>query len=222
MRPVYATLLIAAVTAATPATAPAVQGRDSAACYAGETKAFMCYRAPSSVPQNLRPSDVLHAARSLRAYGIALQPVREPETGAIAVGDDGSVLEEPVYSFLNMTPAGGAADCGEWTIWDQSETAMITAKLMTTSAGGLVWYGDIANVIDGGLDANGSQRTGAGIASCGPDGGSQEVRGNLSHPAYQQYLPLYQSREYVAGWIVIKVVENRAWKRDHVGWELLP
>ena len=82
-----------------------------------------------------------------------------------------------------------------------------------SGSNGLVWFGDIGDAIDGGVSATDAQKASA-IISCGTDGGSKGVKGNTSQPAYVQYKSLYDSGSYVAGDIIVKIVENQAWKKE--------
>jgi hypothetical protein len=122
----------------------------------------------------------------------------------------GISIEEPVYRFLNMTTTT-ARDCGEWTIF-RFNTVLVTAKLMTRRQSSLVFYGDIADAIDGGEDTTSVQRA-AAIVSCGTDGGSREVKASLEHEAYKPYRTLYENGDYISTDIVIKIVEDIEWKK---------
>jgi len=131
--------------------------------------------------------------------------------GDPVLDEDGISVEEPLYRFLNMT-GSKAPDCGEWTIFT-FETVLVAAKLMTSRKNSLVWYGDIANTIDGGAAPSDKDKK-AAIIGCGTDGGSNEVKADLTHPAYTPYLDLYKTGAYVATDIVIKVVQNIEYKKD--------
>lgn len=195
---------------------PLVDSRAAQVCYAGEAKNLLCYkRANGATPQNIRTADVLYAARELRAYGTGLKQALDA-SGNPVYDENGIPIEVPEYRFLNMSTST-APNCGEWTIFAKAETVLVAAKLMTNKVNGLVWFGDIANTIDGGEGATDAQKQEA-IVSCGTDGGSREVKANTAHTAYDQYIKLYRG-EYVAGEIVIKVVQNLEWKAANPGWE---
>ncbi|KAK1756409.1 hypothetical protein QBC47DRAFT_444924 [Echria macrotheca] len=204
--------ILAGLAMATP-----VERRGLQVCYAGEAQDLFCYKKPQGTPQDVRIADILYAARELRAYGTGLKQVLDA-SGNPVFDENGIPFEEPDYRFLNMTTTT-AGDCGEWTIFSKSETVLVAAKLMTAKMNGIVWYGDIADTIDGGENATDDQKK-AAIISCGTDGGSREVKGNTTLPAYAELNKQGVLKEnYTAGQIVIKVVQNLDWKAANPGWE---
>ncbi|KAK3377415.1 hypothetical protein B0T24DRAFT_678247 [Lasiosphaeria ovina] len=182
-------------------------------CYPGEAKNLFCYTKPQGTPQNVKVADILYAAKELRAYGTGSKEKLD-NNGNPVLDENCIPVEEPVYRFLNMSTST-ASGCGEWTIWSDAETVLVTAKLMTTKVNGLVRYEDITTTIEGGEGATAAQQTDT-IVSCGTDGGSREVKANTAQTAYDEYIKLYRG-EYVAGEIVIKVVQNLDWKNANPG-----
>ncbi|KAJ4302592.1 hypothetical protein N0V88_002742 [Collariella sp. IMI 366227] len=186
-------------------------------CFAGEAKTLFCSKKPQSLPQDVKVADVQYAAKPLREYGTGTQMKLD--------ADGNPVMDE------NGQPRRGAAV--PWAIFSDAETVLVTAKLMTKKMNGLVWFGDIADTIDGGeiipvdggeiIPVDGGETIDSGegaltekqkkaIISCGTDGGSREVNATITHEAYAQHKALYDSGTYVAGQIVIKVVQNLDWK----------
>lgn len=162
------------------------QPRASDVCYAGESVKYMCYRRPQGTPQDIRIADVQYAAAALHNYATGTDELTD-KNGNPILDENGLPMEKTVYRFLNMTTET-AADCGEWTIYDAAQTVLVTAKLVSKTQGGLVWYGDIANSIDG----SGNET----VVNCGTDGGSREVIVNTSQPAYDQYKVEYTRGTY--------------------------
>ena len=69
--------------------------------------------------------------------------------GDPVLDDNGTPVTKPLYRFLNMT-TDTASNCGEWTIYDDAETVLVTGRLVNQRKDALVWFGDIGNTIDGG------------------------------------------------------------------------
>jgi hypothetical protein len=105
-------------------------------CYPGEAKTLFCYNKSQGTPQNVKVADVLYAAKELRAYGTGVRQKLD-SNGNPVLDENGIPIEEPVYRFLNMSTST-ASDCGEWTIFSDAETVLVTAKLMTNKINGLV------------------------------------------------------------------------------------
>ena len=128
------------------------------------------------------------------------------------VDENGLSLEEPFYRYLDMNRTT-APDCGEWTIYTY-QSVLVAAKLMQRRQNALVWYGDVADAIDGGGErATAAQRSASILGRCGVDGGSKEVNATLAHEAYKPWKFEYESGSKISTDIVIKVVENREWKK---------
>jgi hypothetical protein len=72
----------------------------------------------------------------------------------------------------------------------------------------------IAETIDGG-----SRGLLYSILACGTDGGWNEVVTNQKHAAYDPYRAGYKAGTLSASGIVIKVMQNLAWKAAHPGWQ---
>ena len=120
-----------------------------------------------------------------------------------------------MYRFLDMNSTT-APNCGEWTI-QKYQSVLIAAKLMQRGKNAVVWYGDIADAIDGGGElATPAQKT-AAIVSCGTNGGSGEVKADLDHEAYDPYRAAFDSGDKIYTDIVIKVVQNLEWKNAQGG-----
>ena len=73
---------------------------------------------------------------ALREYGTGFQGLLDADGNPVLDATDIPV-EAPLYRFLNMTTIT-ARNCGEWTLWSDAETVLVTAKLMTKTANGLV------------------------------------------------------------------------------------
>jgi hypothetical protein len=139
------------------------------------------------------------------------------ENGNPVVDANGISIEEPLYRYLDMN-ATTAPSCGEWAIY-RFQTVLIAAKLMQRNKSAVVWYGDIADAIDGGELATPAQKA-AAIASCGQDGGSREVKATLDHAAYGPYKFDFDNGNKIYTDIVIKVVQDVEWKNAQGGISL--
>ncbi|KAI1179406.1 hypothetical protein F4777DRAFT_474805 [Nemania sp. FL0916] len=127
--------------------------RAAQACYANETPNLICYNPPAGTPQNVNPNDVLFIAQYLRAYGSQTNPGR-----------------------IFTMPASATHDCAEWTLFAYG-SALALAKHIDDRHDSSVLFTDIANTIDGGVDATGAQKA-AALISCGSSGGSVGVQVN--------------------------------------------
>jgi hypothetical protein len=105
-------------------------------CYSGEAKTLFCYKKPQGTPQDVKVADIMYAAKALREYGTGTQMKLDAD-GNPVLDENGIPVEVPLYRFLNMTTTT-AGDCGEWTIFSDAETVLVTAKLMTKKTNGLV------------------------------------------------------------------------------------
>ena len=189
--------------------------RTAQICYPGESTKYMCFRQPQGTPQDIRVANVKYAAQRLRDYAVAKEELLDTG-GNPVLDDDGLSKEVTTYRFLNMSTST-APNCGEWTIFDQAETVMVTAKLMSPQQSALVWYGDIADSIDGGAAGSGAPEA---IMSCGTDGGSREVKVDASQVAYEKHKPDLAAGKYVTSGVVIKIVQNIEWKKANPDWRM--
>ena len=105
-------------------------------CFANEAQTLFCYKKPQSTPQDVKVADMVYAAEALREYGTGTQ-MKVDDDGNPVLDENGIPIEVPLYRFLNMTTST-AGDCGEWTIFSDAETVLVTAKLMTKKTNGLV------------------------------------------------------------------------------------
>ena len=96
--------------------------------------------------------------------------------------------------------------CGEWSLYTHN-TLQITATHLDTVHNSSVLFEDIANTLDGGVDATADQAA-AALFGCGGDGGSMGVVVNATHPTYNS--TAYVKLDAVAGGILIKVVSSNA------------
>ena len=105
-------------------------------CFANEAKTLFCYKKPQGTPQDIKVADMVYAAKALREYGTGTQMKLDTD-GNPVLDENGIPIEVPLYRFLNMTTST-ASECGEWTIFSDAETVLVTAKLMTKKTNGLV------------------------------------------------------------------------------------
>ncbi|KAK5652031.1 hypothetical protein OQA88_10934 [Cercophora sp. LCS_1] len=203
---VFASLALAAVVpGAVPQTEQAAQ-----VCYAGETQSLLCYRAPQGTPQGVSVSDVALAASALREWGTELREKLDEDGNPIFDGN-GLSIEEPFYRYLDMNKTADPEPCAEWTLL-RLRSVLVAAKLMKRGKDALVWFGDIADAIDGGEHATPAQKN-ASISRCGTDGGSREVNATLKHEAYDPWRFDYESGAKIHTDIVIKVVADLDWRK---------
>ncbi|RWA10635.1 hypothetical protein EKO27_g4494 [Xylaria grammica] len=152
----------------------------SRACYESETPSLLCYTAPDNVPQDVLIEDVTFIASYLRAYGAQVRTGR-----------------------LFSMAAADAPDCGEWLLYAHG-TAQAFAKHIDNTVNSSVLFADIATTIDGGANANSTQKA-AALIGCGTDGGSLGVLVNTTHPTYAG--STYPAG-YVTTGILIKIVAS--------------
>ncbi|KAL3425261.1 hypothetical protein PVAG01_02052 [Phlyctema vagabunda] len=172
--------LLSGAMAAPNLVAGSVEARAARICYATETPRQLCYTAPDNVPQDVALDDVTFIAAFLRSYGAETRAGR----------------------LFNMA-AADAPDCGEWLLAAHG-TAQAFAKHINNTVNSSVLFADIANTIDGGVNANTTQQA-AALIGCGTDGGSLGVAVNASNPTYR-------GSTYPAGYttsgILIKIVAS--------------
>jgi hypothetical protein len=159
-----------------------IESRAARTCYATETPSHFCYTAPDNVPQDVLVDDVKFIAAFLRSYGAQIRQGR----------------------LFNMA-AADAPDCGEWLLTAHG-TAQAFAKHLNNTINSSVLFADIANTIDGGVNANPAQLAGS-LIGCGTNGGSQGVLVNASNPTYSgSSFP----KGYSTSGILIKIVASGA------------
>ncbi|KAH7336689.1 hypothetical protein BKA65DRAFT_538750 [Rhexocercosporidium sp. MPI-PUGE-AT-0058] len=148
-----------------------------------ESPIMLCYNAPNSVPQDVTVEDIQFVASYLRAYGAETQAGRQ----------------------YTMT-ADGAPNCAEWTLYSHG-TVVALAQHINSTADSSVLYADIANTIDGGVNATAGQKA-ASLIGCGTTGGSVGVVYNASNAEYNT--AAYLANRYTPTGILIKIVNSGA------------
>lgn len=168
-----------------PRSAAALPGRallQPRAC--GETAALVCYGVNGAgTAQDLDPDDISYAAAYLRYL-------------ADEAGD-------PLWT---MPPE---FDCSEWTLpLAYAGTVMATVKHINPRTNSSVTYYDLANTIDGGVDATDAQVAASLLGQCGKNGGSVAVTANANDPAY--LTPGYIASGAKPADVILKLVRDPA------------
>jgi hypothetical protein len=152
-------------------------------CLFPEPTRQICYSSPGATPQNLNPKEVDFIARYLRSY-------------------QAQMMKEGGSPFWRM-PVQDADGCAEWQVTAKGGT-WVQAKLVGDD-NAAVTFSDIANTIDGGVNAT-TEVKAKSLANCGTAGGQMGVIINATDP-------LYKTDEFVKGGfttkgIIIKLIHN--------------
>lgn len=94
--------------------------------------------------------------------------------------------------------------CAEWTIPIEAGSVLALAKHISPRVNSSVLYTDIANTIDGGVNASDKEKKESLLGACGTHGGMVGVKVNKTDPAYSsaEYKKLNAKPEG----IIIKIV----------------
>lgn len=94
----------------------------------------------------------------------------------------------------------------EWSLYSHG-TVLATARHIDSAANSSALFADIANTIDGGVDATDDQKA-AALIGCGTAGGSLGVVYNASNPQYNT--ATYIANNYTPSGLLIKIVWSGA------------
>ena len=90
----------------------------------------------------------------------------------------------------------------EWSLYNHG-TVLATARHIDRTANSSALFADIANTIDGGVNATDAQKA-AALIGCGTAGGSLGVLYNASNPQYNT--AAYIANSYTPSGLLIKIV----------------
>ncbi|KAK1749893.1 hypothetical protein QBC47DRAFT_311024 [Echria macrotheca] len=140
---------------------------------------LVCYGKPGGTAQNISLDDLEYVVAGFRG---------ETENGP---------------KFYTMPANPSLKGCDEWMMGDPVGSVLVLAKHTSNRSNSSVSLDEIANTIDGGINAT-PEQIAKSIMGCGTNGGQLIVQVNASSP-------VYQTEEYKAlgakpGNIVIKVV----------------
>lgn len=144
---------------------------------------LVCYGNPGGTPQNIDTEELEYVVAGFRG---------ETEDGP---------------KFYTMPANPSLNGCDEWMMTEPVGSVLVLAKHTNNRVNSSVSLNDIADTIDGGVNATPEQRA-KSIIGCGSNGGQLIVQANANNPVYQteEYKALGAKPEG----IVIKVVHAPA------------
>lgn len=175
--PAITLLLTASASVALAAPSPSLL--DSRAC--GEKADRICFGVDGGTSQDVTLDDVQYVADYLRF-----------------------IAEDSPTPALWTMPAPDFG-CAEWTIPVEAGSVLALAKHINGRINSSVLYTDIANTIDGGVDASEKDKKESLLGACGTHGGMVGVKVNAADPVYSsaEYKKLNAKPEG----IIIKIVK---------------
>lgn len=145
--------------AATAIATPLLEARSQC----GEGPKRVCYGVDGGESQDLNTDDIQYVADYLRYLD-------EQNSGAA--------------KFWTMPKETKIGECAEWTLpIDDGASVLALAKHISPRTTSSVLFLDLADAIDGGLNATPDQKK-AALAGCGTHGGQYGVTANTSNPLY--------------------------------------
>ncbi|KAK4444322.1 hypothetical protein QBC34DRAFT_487857 [Podospora aff. communis PSN243] len=154
----------------------------SASQNCNEGTRLVCYGQSGGTSQDVDVEEVAYVAEQLRA-----------------MSEDG-----PAFWTMPANPT--LDECDEWTLYEPFGTVWVLAKHTSNRVNSSVSYDEMANTIDGGVDATEEQRKNS-ILGCGTGGGQLVVQINASNPVYKT--EAYKTTTGVPRDILIKVVSSK-------------
>jgi hypothetical protein len=151
----------------------------------GEGPQRVCFGRDGGVSQNILEDDVKYVANYLRLIA------RQNEGDGLAA----------MWTMESVSPG---VDCQEWTLpISGSGTVLALAKHINPRINSSVLYEDLANTIDGGVNASEKDKA-SSMLGCGTSGGMIGVKADPKNPEYAT--ADYKARKYKPEGILIKLV----------------
>ena len=148
-----------------------------------EGSKLVCYGKPAGTAQNINLEDLEYIVAGFR------------------------MATEDGPQFYTMPANPTLKGCDEWMMGEPVGSVLVLAKHTSNRANSSVSLDEIADTIDGGVNATPEQRA-KSIMGCGTNGGQFIVQANASNPVYQT--DEYKALGAKPGNIVIKVVHAPA------------